>query len=42
MNKQESQNLMIGSWILAGGEPRQVSSITTKKARSIYLSAFVS
>ena len=32
MNKQESQNLMIGSWVLAGGEPRQVSSLTTKKA----------
>ena len=32
MNKQESQNLMIGSWVLAGGEPRQVCSITTKKA----------
>lgn len=23
---------MIGSWVLAGGEPRQVSSLTTKKA----------
>lgn len=32
MNKQESQNLMIGSWVLAGGEPRQVCSLTTKKA----------
>ena len=32
MNKQESQNLMIGSWVLAGGEPRQVSFLTTKKA----------
>lgn len=32
MNKQESQNLMIGSWVLAGGVPRQVSSLTTKKA----------
>ena len=32
MNKQESQNLIIGSWVLAGGEPRQVSSLTTKKA----------
>lgn len=32
MNKQESQNLMIGLWVLAGGEPRQVSSLTTKKA----------
>ena len=32
MNKQESQNLMIGSWVLAGGEPRQVSSLTTEKA----------
>lgn len=32
MNKQESQNLMIGSWVLAGGEPRQISSLTTKKA----------
>ena len=31
MNKQESQNLMIGSWVLAGGEPMQVSSLTTKK-----------
>ena len=31
MNKQESQNLMIGSWVLAGGEPRQVRSITKKK-----------
>ena len=34
MNKQESQNLMIGSWVLAGGEPRQVSSLTTKKAEA--------
>ena len=32
MNKQESRNLMIGSWVLAGGEPRQVSSLPTKKA----------
>ena len=32
MNKQESQNLIIGSWVLAGGEPRQVCSLTTKKA----------
>ena len=32
MNKQESQNLMIGSWVLAEGEPRQVHSLTTKKA----------
>lgn len=32
MNKQESQNLMIGSWVLAGGDPRQVSSLTTRKA----------
>lgn len=32
MNKQESQNLMIGSWVLAEGKPRQVHSLTTKKA----------
>lgn len=32
MNKQESQNLMIGSWVLAEGKPRQVYSLTTKKA----------
>ena len=32
MDKQESQNLMIGSWVLAGGEPRQVCKLTKKKA----------
>ena len=32
MNKQESQNLMIGSWVWADGKPRQVDSLTTKKA----------
>ena len=32
MNKKESQNLMIGSWVLAGGKPRQVNCLTTKKA----------
>lgn len=32
MNKQESQNIMIGSWVLADGKPRQVHSLTTKKA----------
>ena len=32
MNKHESQNLMISSWVLAEGKPRQVHSLTTKKA----------
>ena len=32
MNKKESQNLMIGSWVLAEGKPRQVHILTTKKA----------
>lgn len=32
MKKQESQNLMIGSWVLVNGEPRQVCSLTNRKA----------
>ena len=32
MNKQESLDLMIGSWVLVNGEPRQVCKLTNKKA----------
>lgn len=31
MNKQESSQLMIGSWVLADGSPRSICCITTKK-----------
>ena len=32
MKKQESQTLMIGSWVLVNGEPRQVCALTNRKA----------
>lgn len=32
MDKKESQKLMIGSWVLADGKPRQVNCLTIKKA----------